>query len=152
MRGRKPKPTEVKIIKGTFQKCRANPREIAVRKYLGDPPDHLSDLAKQIWLQAVDDAPKNLLKKIDGSIFEIWVVACAAHRECQRILAEQGILIEDEKKGLVPNAILRYMNQQAMIIAKAAAEMGFTPSSRSRVQAEDDVEVDNPWSKLANGS
>jgi P27 family predicted phage terminase small subunit len=152
MRGRKPKPTELKIVQGTFRKDRANPRQPAAHGYLLDPPDHLNDEQKEIWRSAIEEAPKNLLKKIDRSNFEIWVVSYATYRECQKMLAKTSQVIKTTHGNWITNPVLTNMNKQAQLMLKAASEMGFTPASRGRVIADQDVETDNPWSKLANGS
>jgi P27 family predicted phage terminase small subunit len=152
MRGRKPKPAELKIIQGTFRKDRANPRQIAAHGYLTDPPEHLNEEQKQIWRDASADAPKSLLKKIDRSNFEVWVVSYGTYRESQRLLAKTSQVIKTTHGNWITNPILTNMNKQAAIRRKAASEMGFTPASRSRVVADSDVEVDNPWARLADGS
>jgi P27 family predicted phage terminase small subunit len=150
MRGRKPKPAELKIVQGTFRKDRDNPRKPAAHGYLSDPPEHLNEEQKQIWRQAIEDAPKALLKKIDLSNFEVWVVSYSTYRECQRLLAKTSQVMKTTHGNWITNPILTNMNKQAQLMLKAASEMGFTPASRSRVVAEDDVEVDNPWARLAN--
>jgi P27 family predicted phage terminase small subunit len=152
MRGRKPKPAELKIVQGTFRKDRANPRQPAAHGYLTEPPEHLNEEQKQIWRDAIADAPKSLLKKIDRSNFEVWVVSYGTYRECQRLLAKTSQVIKTTHGNWITNPILTNMNKQAAIMLKAASEMGFTPASRSRVVAESDVEVDNPWARLADGS
>jgi len=152
MRGRKPKPVELKILQGTFRKDRANTRQPVAHGYLNEPPEHLNDEQKQIWRETIADAPKALLKKIDLSNFEIWVVSYSTYRECQRMLAKTSQVIKTTHGNWITNPILTNMNKQAQLMLKAASEMGFTPASRSRVTADEGAEIDNPWSKLANGS
>lgn len=152
MRGRKPKPAELKIVQGTFRKDRANARQPLAKGYLCEPPNHFTDEQKQIWNEAIEDAPQSLLKKIDKSNFEIWVVSYATYRECQRLLSKTSQVIKTTNGNYITNPILTNMNKQAQLMLKAASEMGFTPASRSRVTADEGAEVDNPWAKLADGS
>jgi len=152
MRGRKPKPAELKIVQGTFRKDRDNPRKPAAHGYLNEPPEHLNEEQKQIWRQAIEDAPKALLKKIDLSNFEVWVVSYSTYRECQRLLAKTSQVMKTTHGNWITNPILTNMNKQAQLMLKAASEMGFTPASRSRVTADEGAEVDNPWARLADGS
>ena len=61
MAGRKPLPVAVKKIKGTLQKCRTNPHEPRPGGRLGEPPEYMSDIAKEAWIYAVEKAPPGLL-------------------------------------------------------------------------------------------
>jgi phage terminase small subunit len=44
----------------------------------------------------------------------------------------------------VQSPYLSILNKQAMIMLKAASEMGFTPASRSRVEVSDDEQEADP--------
>ena len=43
MAGRKPLPTAVKMLRGTLQKCRTNPREPQPKGDLVEPPEYMAD-------------------------------------------------------------------------------------------------------------
>ena len=70
MAGRKPLPVAVKKIKGTLQKCRTNPNEPRPMGKLGDPPEYMSDIAKEAWTYAVENAPPGLLSSLDAAVLE----------------------------------------------------------------------------------
>lgn len=57
MAGRKPLPVAVKKIKGTLQKRSTNPHEPRPGGLLGEPPEYMSDIAKETWRNALKNAP-----------------------------------------------------------------------------------------------
>ncbi len=64
MGGRKPLPVAIKKIKGTLQKCRTNPHEPRPDGQLGAPPEYMSDIAKEAWTYAVENAPLGLFSSL----------------------------------------------------------------------------------------
>lgn len=150
MAGRKPKPTQLKVVTGTFRKDRANEREPKPTGDLSDAPEHFSEAQRAAWEYAIQHAPKGLLKKLDLSVLEIWVTACVFHREAAQKVATTGQVIKSPSGYPVMNPYLANMNKQAQIMLKAAAEMGFTPASRSRIVLAEEAVGDDPWAKLAS--
>lgn len=83
----------------------------------------------------VTNAPYGLLKQLDRSVLAIWVVAEDLHRESATKIAQYGLLTKSPNAGLpLQSPYLAILNKQAQIMLKAGAELGFSPSSRSRVQ------------------
>jgi P27 family predicted phage terminase small subunit len=150
MAGRKPKPTHLKIVQGTFRKDRANPREPKPIGELTTAPAHFNDEQREVWDYAIANAPKGLLKKIDLSVLEVWVTACVLHREAAKKVAKTGQVVESPSGYPITNPYMSVMNKQAQIMLKAAAEMGFTPASRSRIVVAEEQIGDDPWAKLAS--
>jgi len=150
MAGRKPKPTALKVVQGTFRKDRANEREPKPSGDLSDAPEHFSEAQRAAWQYAIEHAPKGLLKKLDLSVLEIWVTACIFHREAAQKVAQTGQVIKSPSGYPVMNPYLANMNKQAQIMLKAAAEMGFTPASRSRIVLAEESVGDDPWAMLAS--
>ncbi len=149
MAGRKPKPTQLKDVQGTFRKDRANAREPTPSGDLTSAPAHFSDTQREVWDYAIANAPKGLLKMLDLSVLEIWVTACVFHREASQKVASTGQIIKSPSGYPVMNPYMANMNKQAQIMLKAAAEMGFTPASRSRIVVAEELVGDDPWAKLA---
>lgn len=149
MAGRKPKPTELKVVQGTFRKDRAKPREAKASGDLKDCPVHFGESQKEVWDYAIAHAPKGLLKNLDCSVLEIWVVAYVFHREAAKQVAIEGQIITAPSGYPITNPYMSNMNRQAQIMLKASSEMGFTPSSRSRISVDPEISIDDPWEKLA---
>ena len=150
MAGRKKKPTELKIIQGTFRKDRANLREPKVDGELSaEPPPHLTDDQKEIWRYAIERAPSGLLKPLDVSVLLVWVVAFSLYKEAAEKLRVSGQVIRSPSGYPMVNPYLSNMNKQGQIMLKAASEMGFTPASRSRIVMGEEMEQDDPWATFA---
>ena len=151
MAGRKPLPTAVKKIRGTLQKCRTNLREPQPQGDLVEPPEYMTDGAKNAWRYAIESAPAHLLRRLDMSVLEVWACAADLYRKAQAGIAKTGLLVKAPNTGVpMQSPYLAIANKQAQIMTKAAVEMGFTPASRSRItlplEAADDLD---PWSEIA---
>lgn len=134
MRGRKPKPTHLKEVAGNPGKRPLNKDEPQPEGELFEPPADLPDIGKVLWTQAIADAPPGLLRRLDSRILFAWCMAAALHSQAAHEVATLGALVKTKRnKELIQNPYLAVMNRQAQIMLRAAAEMGFTPSSRSRV-------------------
>lgn len=136
MRGRRPKPTHLKAVAGNPGKRRLNKNEPQPEGDLFEAPADLPDIGKVLWTQAIADAPPGLLRRLDSRVLYVWCMAAALHSQAAHQVATVGALVKTKKnKELIQNPYLAVMNRQAQIMLRAAAEMGFTPSARSRVSA-----------------
>ena len=151
MRGRKPLPAVIKKAKGTLRKHRLNPGEPKPQEFLGEPPEHLSEGAKEAWRYAIKCAPPGLLSTLDGSVLMIWACAADLFNKAQAGLAKTGLLIKSPEGGFpMQSPYLAIANKQAQIMQKAATEMGFTPASRPRVSiAPEPADELDPWDAIA---
>jgi P27 family predicted phage terminase small subunit len=135
VQGRKPKPSALKAVTGNPGKRRVNQAEPQPGGELFATPDWMSDSQREGWAYAITHAPCGLLKQLDRSVLAIWVVAEDLHREAAMKIAQYGLLTKSPNAGLpLQSPYLAILNKQAQIMLKAGAELGFSPSSRSRVQ------------------
>lgn len=152
MRGRKPTPTALKIIAGNPGRRPLNAHEPQPRTDLTAAPDWLTERQRATWTEVVTLSPPGLLKDVDTSVFAVWVVAFDLYQEASEKLSRTGMLIKAPKTGVpMQSPYLAIVNKQAQIMMKAAAEMGFTPASRSRVVVKREASKDDPWSAIAGG-
>lgn len=150
MIGRKPKPTHLKLIQGNPGKRPLNVSEPLPQGNLNVPPDWLTPDQQAGWAYAVEASPRGLLKCLDRSALTVWVVAEDLHRQATVAVGKFGLITKSPNKGQpMQNPYLPIINRQAQIMLKAASELGFTPSSRSRVQVSDGGNGANKFS--ANG-
>lgn len=159
--GRKPKPTHLHLIEGTFRKERHNVRanEPKPASNLDTPPGWFSPEELATWDYGLRHAPTGLLKGIDASVYTVWVVATVTHRHAAEALARGGAKSllsrtgskpgtdKDGKPILVGGTVVQsplvgIMNRAALILIRAAAELGFSPAARARVTAEGDAVAD----------
>ena len=153
MAGRKPLPVAVKKIKGTLQKCRTNKHEPRPGGQLSEPPEYMSDIAKEAWIYAVQNAPPGLLSSLDASVLERWANCAGLYREALGKINRSGVagmIIKTPSGILRRSPLMDVIRDLAQEMKGYETEMGFTPASRSRVQVpQDSVNKNDPWSEIA---
>jgi P27 family predicted phage terminase small subunit len=138
MRGRKPKPTALKILRGNPGQRRLNPAE-PVHPPLGvECPAALIDpLAREEWARI---APQLIRQGQVTSVDRGTLMGyCLKYAQWQALEAEarQHPSIVKAPSGYpIPNPLLGLANRVFHLMLKAAAELGITPSARSRVTAQ----------------
>lgn len=151
MRGRKPVPTRLKVIRGNPGKRALNINEPVPAGELADAPGWLSESQKAGWTYAIENAPHGLLKRLDRSVLTAWVVAEDLHRRASEQVDKFGILTKAPHTGIpIQSPYLPVVNKQAAIMMKAAEQLGFTPVSRSRIQLMGAAagNVDDEWDRI----
>ena len=136
MRGRKPSPTWLKVVSGNPGKRPLNHDEPRPSGDLKDPPDWFSPRQRIIWDQCIRNAPAGLLKLLDATVLEVFVVAKQIHEDAAMKVEKFGAVVKLEDGSPMRSPFIGVMNQQAAFMLKCCAEMGFTPSARSRVKVE----------------
>ena len=136
-RGTKPRPTYLKIVAGNPGRRELNMDEPIPEGDLSSAPDWMTPSQKEGWDFAIKHAPPGLLKQLDQSVLAVWVIAEDTHRQAAIRVARTGLLVKTPNTNEpVQSPYLPIQNKQAMIMLKAAAEMGFTPSSRSQISVQ----------------
>jgi P27 family predicted phage terminase small subunit len=153
MAGRKPLPVAVKKIKGTLQKCRTNPLEPRPQGRLGEPPSYMSDIAKEAWTYAVENAPQGLLSSLDAAVLERWANCAGLYREALAKINRAGVagMIVKTPSGILRRSpLMDVIRDLAQEMKGYETEMGFTPASRTRVQVpQESADKDDPWAEIA---
>jgi P27 family predicted phage terminase small subunit len=125
--GPKPKPIALHLIRGTkprVKRARVGAEPVAPGR-LTDPPRWLGRSQKRLWRYAIQNAPHSLLRRIDSSLLAAWVIACDLHRQAAQKVAQSDTPMQ--------SPYLAIEHKQALIMIRTAAELGFTPSARSRI-------------------
>lgn len=137
MKGRKPKPSYMRVLDGNAGKRPPNPDEPVPAEKLEEvpAPSWMTEEQQTSYRFALKSAPAGMLRSLDRSVLAVWAVAEATHAKASREVSRIGELVKGAN-GPYQNPWLAIMNKQALIMLKACAEMGFTPSSRSRVKIE----------------
>lgn len=153
MAGRKPLPIAVKKIKGTLQRCRLNPCEPRPQGSLGEPPEYMSDIAKEAWTYAVENAPPGLLSSLDASVLERWANCAGLYREALGKINRAGVagmIIKTPSGILRRSPLMDVIRDLASEMKGYESEMGFTPASRSKVQVrQESADKNDPWAEIA---
>lgn len=156
--GRPRKPTRLKIVAGTAQKCRTNPAEPLPASDLPTAPEWLSVRASEIFM--------DIVKIIDGmriaSASDTAVLALAASRLeeveiCTATIEDGGrfftsSLAYDEAGRVIAQQIKGHpavaQRSEAMRHAQTLlTEFGLSPASRSKVSANKQADA-NPFRAL----
>jgi len=137
MRGRPPKPTEVKKAQGNPGKRKLNNQEPAFEKTLPKPPDHLNKEARAEWKRVARELhEKGVLTKMDRAVLAAYAQAYGRWREAEKKVNELGFVVKTAMGNLVQNPYLSIANRAMQDMTRIAAEFGMTPASRTRVKAE----------------
>ena len=159
MRGRKPKPTSLHKLQGTINVTRhaARTREPVAEGDLYAPPDWLTESQQANWRHVIEHAPAGILRRIDQGILAVWVEAEDRHRMAliQQARLDVGNampLLTKGKDGLPrPSPYIGIITKAALIMLKAASELGFSPAARPRLAGAGFVPppaADDPWARL----
>jgi P27 family predicted phage terminase small subunit len=135
MGGRPRKPTAVKRLQGTLQKCRTNQAEPKPQIDLKSvcAPDYLTDSAKAIWEFSLAAAPPGMLSTLDFGVFTQWVVCFDQFVLLSAAIKETGTLSKDEDGNVNVSNLLHHLTKTVGILRGLETELGFTPASRSKV-------------------
>ena len=134
MRGRKPTPTHLRLLRGNPSGRPINANEPKPEGDLDRAPSWLTSAQKRNWSYVIANAPPGLLKRLDRAALTAFVVAESVYRQAVETMATAPMLIPVGKRGLHgEHPALKIARQQAAIIAKIGSELGFTPASRPRI-------------------
>lgn len=128
------KPTAVKRLQGTLQKCRTPQNEpIPQNDLRGAPaPEYLTDTAKEFWTFSLAQVPPGLVSTVDYSVFVQWVVLFDQFIQLSEQIKREGTIVQTED-GPEVSKILHHLTKTASALKTLETELGFTPASRSRV-------------------
>ena len=148
--GRKPKPTNLKLIQGTYRPDRANPSEPKPKAIIPPCPKFLQgDARKQYGKMAKKLARIGLMTELDDMALSMLCQAWAEYLEATEQVKKSGILVKSPNGFPVLNPYLIVANQALKKVRSLLSEFGMTPGSRSRIHAAATSEdSDDEWSKL----
>lgn len=148
IRGRKPTPTHLKLVRGDPRKegkaklDRKAAREARLPPALPNPPPELTDDAKLEWHRLCAHLhPAGLLTHVDRGALAALCTAFARWMQIERLIAKvkaadatfEGILIKSGKGNLITNPLLAAARVAMNDYCRLCTEFGMTPSSRSRI-------------------
>ena len=148
--GRKPKPTALKLIQGTYRADRANPNEPKPKAGIPPCPKFLQgDARKQYRKTAKKLAKIGLMTELDDMALSMLCQAWVDYLESTDQVKKSGMLVKSPNGFPVLNPYLIAANQALKKVRSLLAEFGMTPGSRSRISAAaTSDEPDNEWAKL----
>ena len=150
MKGRKKVPNVLRLIAGNPSRRPLNDEPEAVGDLLA-PPEAMTDEQKAEWNYALDNAPLGLLRQLDRVLFSQWCIASCDVTRAEIAIREEGEVVNrggDQRITINPdgsqvksvrsaskmlNPWVRARRDAFDRLMKATSELGFSPTSRSRI-------------------
>jgi P27 family predicted phage terminase small subunit len=157
MRGRKPTPTNLKILSGNPGKRKIVQEEIPVDPETPTPPEHMDEYALEEWNRIADGLNKmGILSSVDQSTLAAYCMACSRWRRAEEEIAElsknpnsKGALVIKTVSGnYIQNPLIGIANKAAADMVRYAAEFGLTPSARVRLSINKDSGKESKFKDL----
>ena len=134
MKGRRPKPTHLKVITGNPGKRPLNTREPKPAIALPTCPAHLCPSAKAEWKRLAHLLHDiGLLSGLDRTALAAYCQAYGRWVEAEKKLKETPAILKMPSGYLQQNPWLTIANKQLELMARFMVELGLTPSARCRI-------------------
>jgi P27 family predicted phage terminase small subunit len=134
MRGRRPKPTRLKVLTGNPGKRPLNADEPRPEIATPECPAALGPVAQREWHRLVGElATLRLLTNLDRAALAAYCGAYALWAEATEAIQKYGTMVKSPSGYPIQSPYVAIANRQAEIMMRIASEFGFTPASRSRI-------------------
>lgn len=149
MKGRKPKPTALKLVTGNPGKRASKRREPKPKRCIPSPPAHLADDAKVAWGSLAARLDRlGLLTELDAFALE---QLCENYAEILTLRADVAVHGRFQVVATKAGGMMERTRPAASLLADAErrfrgmmSEFGLTPSARTRVSTTDDAPAADP--------
>jgi P27 family predicted phage terminase small subunit len=143
MRGRRPKPTRLKVLTGNPGRRPLNVNEPRPEALIPDCPVELGPVARREWDRLVAElAPLRMLTNLDRAAQASYCGAYGMWAEATEAIQKFGTMVKAPSGFPVQSPYVSIANRQAEIMMRIASEFGFTPASRSRISTPSEDERD----------
>ena len=139
MRGRKPKPTALKILEGNPGRRPLNDREPSLPTETPECPEFLDDEARAEWFRMAKVLQDmGLLTRADRAALAAYCVVYSRWVTAERQVQRLGTIVKSPEKNFpMKSPYLTVADQALEAMRKFMVEFGLTPSSRSRIRVPD---------------
>ena len=149
-RGRKPKPTALKVLEGNPGKRPLNKNEPQPEKKAPRCPSWLEPEAKKEWRRMAKTLENiGVLTQVDKAAFAGYCQAYARWKEAEEFLSKHGTIFK------TPSGYIQQVPQVAIarnylqIMKDFCSEFGLTPAARTRIKVDQEaVSSDVPMDAL----
>ncbi len=138
MRGRKPKPTVLKIREGNPGKRSLNKAEPNAPSDVPSCPEFLDEVAREEWDRISGILTEmGLLSTADRAALAAYCTVYSRWVHAEEQVKKFGTIVKSPEKGFPMKSPYLTVADQAMeSMRKFLVEFGLTPSSRSRIRVE----------------
>src|SRR5581483_4340681 len=134
MRGRRPKPTRLKMLTGNPGKRPLNADEPRPEPVIPECPPELGPVARKEWDRlATELASLKILTALDRAALAAYCNAYGLWAEATEAIQKYGTMVKSPSGYPIQSPYVSIANRQAEIMMRIASEFGFTPVSRSRI-------------------
>ena len=155
-RGRKPKPTALKVLEGNPGKRPINEHEPIPPKGTVKCPTWLEPEAKKEWKRLAPSLEAmGVLTQADLTAFAGYCQAYARWKEAEEFISQHGSIFQTPSGYVQQVPQVSIAQQNLKIMQSFCSEFGLTPATRARIIAngsgKDDVSSDDPMESLLKG-
>jgi len=153
-RGRKPKPTALKMLEGNPGKRPLNENEPKPPKGTIRCPTWLEAEAKKEWRRLAPSLEAmGVLTTADITAFAGYCQAYARWKEAEEFITQHGSIFQTPSGYVQQVPQVSIAQQNLKIMQSFCSEFGLTPATRSRIIAGngDKVDEDDPMELLLKG-
>ena len=155
-RGRKPKPTALKILEGNPGKRPLNENEPIPPKGNIKCPSWLEPEAKKEWKRLAPSLEAmGVLTQVDLTAFAGYCQAYARWREAEEFLTQHGSIFKTPSGYVQQVPQVSIAQQNLKIMQSFCSEFGLTPATRARIIAAGggkEVDIsDDPMEQILSG-
>lgn len=148
-RGRKPKPTAIKIIEGNPGKRPLNKYEPKPEKKAPRCPSWLENDAKKEWRRMAKQMEHlGTLTEIDMAAFAGYCQAYARWKEAEEFITKHGAIVKTPSGYWQQVPQVSIAQTYLKIMNKFCEQFGLTPSSRSRIITDSNDNEDDQMELL----
>ena len=138
MKGRKPRPRNMRIITGNAGKRPLPDKEPQPGVVKPEPPDFLDDVAKTHWQELVDVlTAARVMTELDVDALTLYCHAYSLWRHATEKVREEGMVVPTANGYPRQSPYVLIANRCYDQMFRLLAEFGMTPSSRTRVAVVD---------------
>jgi len=144
-RGRKPKPTALKVLEGNPGKRVLNKNEPKPQKQAPKCPTWLDAEAKKEWRRTAKQLEQlGILTQVDMAAFAGYCQAYSRWKEAEEFINKHGTIVKTPSGYWQQVPQVSIAQTYLKIMNKFCEQFGMTPSARSRITADKVNEADDP--------
>ncbi|HZK10459.1 MAG TPA: phage terminase small subunit P27 family [Clostridia bacterium] len=149
-RGRKPKPTALKVLEGNPGKRPLNNKEPQPEKKAPRCPSWLEPEAKKEWKRMAKTLEAiGVLTQIDKAAFAGYCQAYARWKEAEEFLSKHGTIFKTPSGYIQQVPQVSIAQTYLKVMKDFCSEFGLTPSARTRIRVNTvDTPTDDPMEEL----
>ncbi len=149
-RGRKPKPTALKVLEGNPGTRPLNKNEPQPEKKAPRCPSWLEPEAKKEWKRMAKTLEAmGVLTQVDRTAFEGYCQAYARWKEAEEFLSKHGTIFKTPSGYIQQVPQVSIAQTYLKVMKDFCSEFGLTPAARTRIQVSaEGADSDDPMEKL----